>query len=119
MIDKVLGKDQQANLEKCLYTTRTYSMANFEAYTQMMQSQKHIIEVDEEVFGYFLDVLPPVNMGKTIACHALNDLVIKTSFGFCEGSDYVVYFFNTITPDENSGKRRFFSVCPGEIRRGY
>jgi hypothetical protein len=50
----------------------------------------HRFECDEAMFDYWLEVLPPAWMGRTVT---LDGVPIRTSFGFCEGYDFVTAFW--------------------------
>ena len=48
-------------------------------------------EIDESMFDYFLDVLPPVFMSRVVKlCEGTS---VWAEFGFVEGADVVVAFF--------------------------
>jgi hypothetical protein len=49
-----------------------------------------IVEINEEVFDYFLDVLPPVNMGRVVE---ISGKQTRTAFGFAEGVEEIKYFW--------------------------
>lgn len=51
------------------------------------------IEIDEGVFDYFLEVLPPVYMGRTVALPCGETRCV--SFGFAEGYEPVTAFWST------------------------
>lgn len=57
------------------------------------------IEIDAEMFDYFLEVLPPVFMNAAVK---IDGQLRRVDFGFAEGREYVVYFYTT--PSEG----RFF-----------
>lgn len=48
-------------------------------------------EVDEEVFEYFLEVLPPQFMSKTVPL--VDGSSVGATFGFAEGSDTITAFW--------------------------
>ena len=56
-------------------------------------------EIDEEMFYYFLEVLPPIFMNRTVR---VGGELRRVDFGFAEGADFVTYFYTS--PD----KKRFF-----------
>jgi hypothetical protein len=49
-----------------------------------------ICEVDEEMFYYFLEVLPPVYMGKNVE---VKGQMRRVAYGFAEGFEEVVVFW--------------------------
>jgi hypothetical protein len=67
-----------------------YTCADWAATIAAMHSHQRI-EIDQEVFDYFLEVLPPVYMGRRITlpggarCHA--------TFGFAEGTEEITAFW--------------------------
>ncbi len=63
-----------------------------------------IIEIDETMFYYFLGVLPPVFMSKTVTDYpGMEGEKTLVSFGFAEGAERILYF--TQTPEN-----KFFCV---------
>ena len=70
-------------------------------------------EVDAEMFDYWLGVLPPVFMGRTITwvpCHEGHPM--KVDFGFAEGAESITVFWRSL-----DGKR-FFGQRTHKINRG-
>ena len=64
---------------------KVYTKANdWPEFIQAMHSGD-TLEVDSEIFDYFLEVLPPIFMGRTINGQ-------RYSFGFAEGAETVVGF---------------------------
>lgn len=49
------------------------------------------LEVDEDIFDYFLEVLPPVYMYRTVELP--NGTQVRTTFGFAEGAEPVTAFW--------------------------
>jgi len=66
------------------------------------------IAIDESMFSYFLEVLPPIFMNKYV-----NDLpgyeghAMKISFGFAEGAEPITYFWRTLDNGFGDGCRYF------------
>ena len=58
-------------------------------FIEKMQSGE-VFEVDEEMFYYWLEVLPPVYMGKTVE---IEGVPIRCSFGFAEGTEQITDFW--------------------------
>lgn len=54
-------------------------------------------EIDQAIFDYFLDVLPPVFMDRWVT---LNDgsTRVRAAFGFAEGAERVTAFWRARTP---------------------
>ena len=70
-------------------------------------------EVDEEMFNYWLGVLPPVFMGRMITwlpCHEGHQMYVD--FGFAEGFEPITVFWRSL-----DGKR-FFGQRTHKINRG-
>lgn len=49
------------------------------------------VEIGPRMFDYWLNVLPPVHMGRTITLPS--GARVFASFGFCEGADDVTHFY--------------------------
>ncbi len=62
-----------------------------------------IVEIDEEMYYYFLEVLPPAWMNKTVTMP--DGRTQYTSFGFAEGWEKVTAFWSTKT----NGQRHYFA----------
>ena len=69
------------------------STEEWKSFIAAMGSGK-FIEIDEEMYWYWLEVLPPVNMNKTIE---IGGFEIATNFGFAEGYEKITYFWKTKT----------------------
>lgn len=52
---------------------------------------KEIFECDEEMFNYWLGVLPPVHMARNVVLP--NGKEVRASFGFAEGAEEVTVFW--------------------------
>jgi hypothetical protein len=61
-----------------------------------------ILRIDEEMFYYWLEVLPPVYMGRE---QIVDGLKIHCSFGFAEGREPVVDFWSEKSA---SGEKVFY-----------
>ena len=72
-------------------TTTVYTNANWDEFIAAMHSGD-ILEVDRDIFDYFLEVLPPIFMNKTINGQWY-------SFGFAEGAESVIGFWQEGTDD--------------------
>lgn len=66
-----------------------------------------VFECDEQMYRYFLEVLPPVWMAKTIR---LNGQRVFTNFGFAEGAELVTAFWKS----KNGKTLRYFG-CRTDI----
>lgn len=56
---------------------------------------REVIEIDEKMFFYWLEVLPPVYMNEKQDIEIDGVVFNKLcSFGFCEGMDYIIDFWD-------------------------
>lgn len=67
-----------------------YGDRNWKEFIGKMNSGEEV-QIDEEVFDYFLEVLPPVYMGKHVSLPG--GKTVHASFGFAEGAEYVTAFW--------------------------
>lgn len=54
------------------------------------------LQIDEAMFSYWLEILPPVYMGELKQIDILNNGIVENvqcSFGFVEGYDYITDFW--------------------------
>lgn len=65
---------------------------DFAEFIPVMRSGD-VFECDEEMFDYWLEVLPPVYMSKVVALP--NGQTVKAAFGFAEGAEEVVAFWRS------------------------
>jgi len=72
-----------------------------------------IVQIDESMFYYWLEVLPPVYMHKD---QLIDGVSRFCSFGFCEGSDYVIDFWHTKTA---TGEHLRYCKKSNRYHRGY
>ena len=73
--------------------TKTHSMeADRMAFIAAMESGKPF-EMDEESWYYWLEVLPPVYMGRTVLL--ANGETVKAHFGFAEGAEIITAFWKS------------------------
>jgi len=64
---------------------------------------REVVKIDEEMFYYWLEVLPPIYMNERHDIEIDGVIFNKPcSFGFCEGMDYVVDFW-----DNGKGNPKF------------
>ena len=92
-----------------------YTMDNLTAYCAALDTGD-MVEVDEELWMYFLEVLPPVRMGyKARVPNAERDgfTEIHASFGFAEGAEPVTAFWRT--RDVGQGEARYFAQRTAEM----
>ena len=81
------------------------------------------VEVSEDLFEYFLGVLPPVHMGylASVRNESGDGLIqIYASFGFAEGCETVTAFWPGIN-SQTTGEResgRYFAQLTNEMNRG-
>lgn len=77
------------------------------------------LEIDEEMFGYWLDVLPPVYMARTVELPLqpgdAAPVRVRASFGFAEGAESITAFWTTRRPGETT---RYFAQRTAEKHRG-
>ena len=50
-------------------------------------------QIDEEMFYYFLDVLPPIYMNRVHIIDTIKGLTRRCSFGFAEGTKPIIDFW--------------------------
>lgn len=69
------------------------TMATKENWSELIKAMGsgEIFETDVEGFDYFLEVLPPVYMGKVVTLP--NGEKVKAAFGFAEGAEEIVAFW--------------------------
>jgi hypothetical protein len=81
----------------------TYTMDTINAFCKARDTGE-CVEVDEELFNYFLEVLPPIHMGyrATVKCSKLasrpedhGHIQIYADFGFAEGAELVTAFWSS------------------------
>ena len=85
----------------------TLTMETWDATIAGLDSGK-IVQVDQEVFDYFLEVLPPKSMGRRVWTP---EGPVVTAFGFAEGTEAIRYFWR-------NGDGNYFAWCSGEIASG-
>ena len=73
------------------------------------------VEVDRELFDYFLEVLPPIHMGYWVELrNGKGDYYPRwASFGFAEGAERVTAFWSGSVTE----KGRYFAQLTQEINR--
>jgi len=73
-----------------------------------------VIEVDEDVYWYFLEVLPPAYMGRTVKLP--NGTMQRADFGFAEGYEPITAFWQIGA--NSSPNRQYFCCKTEEMNRG-
>ena len=73
-----------------------------------------VVEVNEEVFDYFLEVLPPKSMGKLVEVPGW--ATVRTSYGFAEGWEPIKYFWTIKDKDRRAGER-YYAWKSQEVNR--
>lgn len=70
-----------------------YSDESPDAWAEFIKIMRsgEVFECDEEMFYYWLEVLPPVYMGRRVELPS--GRIVKASFGFAEGREQVVAFW--------------------------
>ena len=91
------------DLHTAVFTMDT--IAQFCAHRDMGEC----VEVDEELYYYFLDVLPPRYMGRTVTL--VTGDKIRADFGFAKGAERITAFWQT-------SEHRFFAQGTTEISQG-
>ncbi len=71
------------------------------------RDQGGVVEVDEELFFYYLEILPPVFMYRTLY---VGGRLRRISFGFAEGAERITVFW-----EEGN---RYFCALTDEHARG-
>ena len=83
----------------------TYTKENWAGLIEAMHSGK-VIQVNEEVFYYFLEVLPPVYMGvRRIVGDGTDRRERRVSFGFAEGAEPITAFWSEATACDSNEPR--------------
>lgn len=71
------------------------------------------VEVDVEMFDYFLDVLPPVYMSRMATLP--DGMQVRATYGMAEGWEPITAFWRERGDD---GELRYFAQRTAEINRG-
>lgn len=67
------------------------------------------VEIDVEMFDYWLEVLPPIYMGRAVKLP--DGETVRASFGFAEGSERITAFWRV----RDNGATRYFAQRTDEI----
>lgn len=67
-------------------------------------------EIDREMYWYYLEVLPPIYMSRTV--QLIDGSVRSVSFGFAEGAERITAFWTDSRGD------RFFAQHTNRVSRG-
>jgi hypothetical protein len=91
-----------------------FTMDTIAAFCTARDTGKRV-EVDEELFNYFLEVLPPIHMGyiATVGNGPTESKDIYAAFGFAEGTERVTAFWC----GSNTEKGRYFAQFTKEVNR--
>ena len=74
-------------------TQTIYTMDTIEAYSAALD-RGEVCQVDEDLFYWYLEVLPPVYMGRDRFVEIDGVKFVKhCSFGFAEGRDFITDFW--------------------------
>lgn len=102
-------------------TQKIYTTENWQEMIAAMHSGE-AIEISEDVFDYFLEVLPPVYMGaRRIVGNGAGRRERRVSFGFAEGAEPITAFWgegSNLDPSMGGDQRRFFCQRTAEMNRG-
>lgn len=98
-------------------TQKVYTCEDWAETIKAMHSGE-AIEVGEDVFDYFLEVLPPVYMGaRRIVGNGADRRERRVVFGFAEGAENITAFWMTGGGYDDPG-RRFFCQRTAEVHNG-
>jgi hypothetical protein len=78
-----------------------------------------VLRIDDELYYYWLEVLPPVYMGRVVP--VVVDGVTyqkRCSFGFAEGREYITDFWSA-GKDPATGEGVYFAKKSTRLNRGY
>ena len=90
-------------MTEVIYTRAECHDARWAEFIEAMGSGQKF-EVDEEMFDYWLEVLPPVLMCQDILFFpGRKGIPTRVDFGFAEGADYITVFWI-----EGSGDHKHF-----------
>lgn len=83
-------------------------------------SSGRVFECDDEMYYYWLEVLPPASWGQVITLP--DGTRRRTHFGFAEGEETITVFWNDLL-DKNlathgTDERRYFGMRTNVINRG-
>lgn len=100
-----------------MLTKITYTKDNWNEMIKAMHSGE-TIEINEDVYEYFLEVLPPVYMNKK---KVIDGLTRTVNFGMCEGMEKIVDFWTdrTLQPDDSINWSYFCKQSNDWNPRGY
>jgi hypothetical protein len=83
-----------------------YTKQNWQEMIDAMNSGEQI-EINEEVFDYFLGVLPPVFMNQVTMMP--NGLPRKIDFAFAEGAEPLTYFWHDTQQSDTRSHSHYFA----------
>ena len=83
-----------------------YTMATWKPMIEAMHSG-NVFEMDEEVWMYWLEVLPPIHMGRVVD---IDGERVRCAFGFAEGVEPITDFWRR--------DGRYFGKRSTRINRG-
>ena len=81
--------------------SKVYSIVRPSEFQTARHSGRRI-EVDEDTYWFYLEVLPPASMGKT---YTLDGIPQRTNFGFADGTELITAFWKEY---DGSGATRYF-----------
>ena len=88
------------------------SQKDWDEFIQVFNSGEKF-EIDEKMYFYWLEVLPPVFMNRRIDFRPGHEgQKVFADFGFAEGAEEIKIFWKSI-----DGKR-FFGQCTNQLNRG-
>jgi hypothetical protein len=82
-----------------------------------------VVEVDESMYFYWLEVLPPIFMCRRMTYkprHSDQEVTRVVGFGFAEGQDHITVFWEEREPNgkDEPIPARYFCQCSNLISRG-
>jgi len=91
-----------------------YYKDDFDVFCELIQERQPVL-IDEEMFQYWMEVLPPVYMSKPqkVIIDGVS-YVRNCSFGFAEGRDYIVDFWPA-----DMEQRTYWALQSNRLNTGY
>lgn len=90
-----------------------YTRENWEPLMKALNEGQRC-QINDEIFDYFLDVLPPKFMGQVV--ELVDGERIRASFGFAEGAMQVIAFWRRTVVD---GQAQYFAQQSKVWSNGY
>ena len=119
---EAMGREDLQAHPEARSTPEVFTLARISEFCAARDTGRRV-EVSEDLFEYFLGVLPPVHMGylASVRNESGDGLIqIYASFGFAEGCETVTAFWPGIN-SQTTGEResgRYFAQLTNEMNRG-